>query len=64
MAANCHHEMDSMSSVVMSCLLVLPPFQRHGYGRFLVDLSKHAVRLYIMIHSSVFATQLWLQLTY
>ena len=44
------HAMPSTSSVVMSCLFVLPPFQRNGYGRFLVDLSKTVHTVYVVIH--------------
>lgn len=32
-------EKESADGYNLACIMILPPYQRHGYGRFLIDLS-------------------------
>ena len=38
-------EKDSPDQNILACLLVLPPHQRKGYGRFLIALSYEIAKL-------------------
>ncbi|KAI8422782.1 hypothetical protein MSG28_006527 [Choristoneura fumiferana] len=35
-----HEEKNSFLNYNVSCILTLPPYQRQGYGRLLIDFSK------------------------
>lgn len=35
-------EKNSFQNYNVSCILTLPPYQRQGYGRLLIDFSKYA----------------------
>jgi len=41
-------EKNSFLNYNVSCILTLPPYQRQGYGRLLIDFSK-----YISIYTSL-----------
>lgn len=34
----------SVNNYNVSCILTFPPYQRHGYGRMLIDFSKLIIR--------------------
>jgi hypothetical protein len=34
-------EKDSSENNNLACILTLPPYQRKGYGKFLIDFSKN-----------------------
>lgn len=37
----------------VSCILTLPPYQRKGYGRLLIDFSKYFVQICISIKYNI-----------
>lgn len=38
-------EKNSFLNYNVSCILTLPPYQRQGYGRLLIDFSKYRTRI-------------------
>lgn len=50
----CLQEKNSFLNYNVSCILTLPPYQRQGYGRLLIDFSEYNVPIYYFI--SVFCS--------
>ena len=50
-------EKESPESNNVACILTLPPYQRKGYGKFLIALSYELskVHMYNIIHSYVYS---------
>jgi len=42
-------EKNSFLNYNVSCILTLPPYQRQGYGRLLIDFSKYSFHLTILL---------------
>ena len=47
----CRQQKQTLPTVAMTCLFILPPFQHNGCGSFLIDFSKAAVIVSVKVHS-------------
>jgi len=70
----CYQEKDSLDSNNLACIMTLPPFQRKGYGKFLIAFSECAAVEFSEVSGfaftsvsqfcTVFYFAAWLQLSY
>lgn len=49
-----HFSKERMSENNLACIMVLPPYQRRGYGKLLIQLSKRVECLAPLIHTAQF----------